>query len=344
MAVESAPDFQTGATLPPIPGLRFRHFAGPADYPLMNAAANDAREANGVHFITSDDSFALYYQNLDRDQCDIDRDLFIADVDGEVAGYGRVERQDVQDGQDIRIYPVVCFLRPAWRRRGIGRAMLAALEERAVAAAAEHPSDRRTFFHAETLGDPGADSLLTGAGYEPARYYYVMVRPNLDPLAGAPLPAGLQIRPVREEHLRQIWDASNEAARDTWGFTEPTESEYEFFRTDPITADYSLWRIAWDGDEVAGQVRAFINADENERLGTKRGWVENILVRRPWRRRGLARALISASLDALRERGMTEGGLGVDTENESGALGLYERAGFAIESRETVWRKPLTTP
>jgi hypothetical protein len=33
MAVDSAPDFKTSATLPPIPGLRFRHFAGPSDYP-----------------------------------------------------------------------------------------------------------------------------------------------------------------------------------------------------------------------------------------------------------------------------------------------------------------------
>ena len=304
----------------------------------MNDAANDAREANGVHFATSVEGFALYYDNLDRAHCDIDRDLFIVDIDGEVAGYGRTEWQDEQEA---RIHPVVCFLGRAWRRRGIGRSMLATLEERALAVAAERPTERPAFFHAETLGDPGADALLTGSGYEPARYFYVMVRPSLDPLPDAPMPEGLEIRPVREEHLRAIWDANVEAARDTWGFIEQTESDYEFFRTDPVTADFSLWRIAWDGDEIAGQVRAFINADENERLGTKRGWVENILVRRPWRRRGLARALISASMEGLRERGMTEGALGVDAENESGALRLYERAGFGVESRETVYRKPL---
>ena len=88
-------------------------------------------------------------------------------------------------------------------------------------------------------------------------------------------------------------------------------------------------------------VRGYINKDENELLGRWRGWVENISVRRPYRRRGLARALIGLTIRALRERGMTDGALGVDTENPSGALRLYESCGFAAVTREAVYRKPL---
>jgi ribosomal protein S18 acetylase RimI-like enzyme len=102
-----------------------------------------------------------------------------------------------------------------------------------------------------------------------------------------------------------------------------------------------LWRIAWDGDEVAGQVRGFINADENARFGQKRGWVESISVRRPWRKRGLAHALIASTIDALRERGMTEGALSVDTQNVSGALRLYESVGFRPVNKSSVYRKPM---
>jgi len=69
--------------------------------------------------------------------------------------------------------------------------------------------------------------------------------------------------------------------------------------------------------------------------------VEDISVRRPWRRRGLARALIAASIAVLREQGMTEGALGVDTENPSGALRLYESCGFLAVKREAAYRKPL---
>lgn len=70
-----------------------------------------------------------------------------------------------------------------------------------------------------------------------------------------------------------------------------------------------------DGDQVAGQVRSFINESENRDYGRRCGWVEHISVRRPWRRRGLAHALIAASFSLLRARGMTEGALTVDAEN-----------------------------
>ena len=93
-----------------------------------------------------------------------------------------------------------------------------------------------------------------------------MIRPHLDDLPDAPLPAGLEIREVKPEHLRQIWDAATEAFRDEWGFVEPTDEDYERYLTDPVESDTSLWRIAWDGDEVAGQVRSYINPVENERL------------------------------------------------------------------------------
>ena len=88
-------------------------------------------------------------------------------------------------------------------------------------------------------------------------------------------------------------------------------------------------------------VRGYINDEENEAYHRKRGYVENISTRRPWRRRGLARALIGATIAALRERGMSEGALGVDSENPSGALRLYESCGFVAVSRNASYSKPL---
>jgi ribosomal protein S18 acetylase RimI-like enzyme len=146
---------------------------------------------------------------------------------------------------------------------------------------------------------------------------------------------------VRAEDVRAIWDAGIDAFRDAWGFVEPDEDDYARFLTDPMDSQRELWRVAWDGDEVAGQVRSFINEAENERFGRRRGYTESISVRRPWRRRGLARALIGASIRALRERGMTETALGVDTQNVTGALALYESCGYIAVSRTTVFEKPL---
>jgi mycothiol synthase len=340
MAVDSAPDFRSSATLPPIPGLRFRHFAGPSDYPAMNDVANHARAANGVHFITPVDGFAGFYDSFVPDHCDKARDLFIVDVNGRIVGYGRTEWTDEPDG--TRFHQVICFLDPQYRRRGIGRAMQAALEARALEVLAEHPTKAEAFFRTDSSdGDPGAGAIFTQAGYVPVQFGYVMVRPNLDPVPDAKLPDGVEIRPVEDADVRPIWDAAVEAFRDAWGFSEPSERDFELYANDPIQADRTLWRIAWDGDQVAGQVRGFINHDENERFGAKRGWVENISVRRRWRKRGLARALIASTIDELRARGMTEAALGVDTQNVSGALRLYESVGFRPESKSTLWRKPM---
>jgi ribosomal protein S18 acetylase RimI-like enzyme len=88
-------------------------------------------------------------------------------------------------------------------------------------------------------------------------------------------------------------------------------------------------------------VKTFINVSENEKYQRRRGYTEGISVRRPWRRRGLARALIVRSLRDQRDRGMTESALGVDSENISGATRVYEDCGFRPVRRYGIYRKPL---
>jgi ribosomal protein S18 acetylase RimI-like enzyme len=185
------------------------------------------------------------------------------------------------------------------------------------------------------------EAALARRGYEPVRRFYTMVRPTLDDLPDAPMPAGLEIREVRPADMERIYQAEIEAFRDHWGFAEPGARERDEFFHDPVQSDTSLWRVAWDGEEVAGMVRSYIHTEQNQRLGARRGWVEHISVRRQWRRRGLARALIAASFPLLRERGMTEGALGVDSQNESGALRVYERCGFEVVSWHTDYSRTV---
>ena len=190
---------------------------------------------------------------------------------------------------------------------------------------------------------PERDACSSSGGYVPVRHDFVMVRPTLDDLPDAPLPEGLEIRQVRPEHLPAIWAAHIEAhARRVGLHRAGRGATTSSSCTDPVTSDATLWRVAWDGDEVAGPGPQ-LHQCRGERAPRRRlrGYTEFISVRRPWRRRGLARALIAASFPLLRARGMTEATLGVDTENPSGALRVYERCGFAAVSRDTTYRKPL---
>jgi GNAT superfamily N-acetyltransferase len=324
--------------LPPVPGLAMRRLRPPDDYPAMNAVANRCRAADGVAFATDDDDFAAYYSHLAN--CDPARDLFVVTVDDVVVGYARTAWSKEIAGERARLHEVICFLDPAWTRRGIGRAMLATLEARVREIADDEPGVPRRRMQSE-VGDKalGNEALLRAAGYRPVRYGFTMRRPNLVDQLDAPLPEGLEIRDVQPEHLRRIWEADVEAFRDHWGSTEATEAGYLEFLDTASPEQTALWRVAWAGDQVAGQVRSFISETGNRRDGVKRGWVENISVRRPWRHRGLARALMAASFPLLRGRGMIEGRLGVDTENPTGALRVYESVGFEPVGRETVYRK-----
>ena len=169
-----------------------------------------------------------------------------------------------------------------------------------------------------------------------------MLRPNLDDIADMPMPDGLEIRPVEPEHHRKIWAADIEAFRDHWGASEESEETFQRFFGPPEFRP-ELWRVAWDGDEVAGVVMNRVLTTFNEQTGERRGLLAGVSVRRPWRRRGLARALVAESLRALRDAGMTSAVLGVDADNPTGALGVYEANGFAVHRRGMNLRRPMGT-
>jgi len=120
-----------------------------------------------------------------------------------------------------------------------------------------------------------ATALIRGAAFEPVTYAAEMARPSVDDLPAHQLPDSVEIRPVSEDQLRAIWEAEAEAFRDHWGYVEPTEASYDRFLAFPYN-DLTLWRVAWDDEGVAGQVRSFIDTAQNVEHGRQRGWTEAI--------------------------------------------------------------------
>jgi len=329
------------AAAPDIPGLTFRHFRGERDYPRMVAAIAASAEADKIERADSVDDIANAYSHLTN--CDPYQDMIFAQVNGEVIGYSRGFWQEEPDNGPL-LYTFVGFLVPGWRRKGIGTTMLGWMEKRLGEVSAIHPAGRQRFLQGfVSESETGVAAMLEHQGYRPARYFHEMVRPSLDEIPDFPLPEGLEVRPALPEHYRAIWEAGVEAFRDHWGFTPPAEDDYQSWLNNPTIFQPHLWQVAWDvaSDQVAGQVGTFINYRENEKYNRKRGYTESISVRRPWRKRGLARALIVRSLRAQKAAGMTESALGVDSENISGATRVYEDCGFRVVKRNIIYRKPL---
>ena len=322
---------------PDIPGLVFRHFRGEADYPSMVALINACKVADEVERTISVEDIDRTYRHLEN--CEPRNDMLFTEMNGEVIAYGRVWWDDLSDG--IRLFHPYGFLHPAWRGKGIGSAMWAAGEERCRQIAAGQLKEIVKSIQVDPFETEKAlVSLLQRNGYLPARYEAHMVRDLGESFPEAPLPTGLEVRPVKPEHIRPIFIASNEAFRDHWGVRDESEEEYKSQLEDPIFHP-ELWKVAWDGDQIASVVHNFIDQKENEEYLRKRGYTEGICTRRPWRKLGLARALLVQSMKMFKEMGMTETALGADSQNISGAVRLYESVGYCKVKMQIVYRKAL---
>ncbi len=320
------------------PGVTVRPFAGETDYPNILAVLNGMMRADGIENSATLEEIANNYQHLIN--CDPFQDMLFIELNGEVQGYGRVWWMQEESG--LRRYISLLYLLPSLRQDALGHALAEWQEARLRQIAAQHPAQPEAVLEVFANDrQPWVNTLWQARGYQAVRYGFDMVRDLSLPIVDAACPPGIEVRPVSAEQLRLCWEASQEAFRDHWGYVPPTEAQYEGWLKE-VQDDYPLWKVGWAGDEVAGMVGNFINTEENAEFQRARGYTEAISTRRPWRKQGLARYLLTESMKMFKEMGMTETALGVDGENPNGALKLYESVGYTVVLRSVTYRKAIT--
>lgn len=223
---------------------------------------------------------------------------------------------------------------PAHRRRGVGRAVLDWGLDRADEILAAQPVELERLvetFTEERLAD--AVALHESAGFRAARWYVDMRRDLHDPLPDERALGGIRIERYEAMLGERVRAAHNEAFADHWASEPLTKPVWNRdFVGDPNFRD-DLSFVAHAGAEVAGYTLNYVYEADWEASGVREGWVGQLGVRRPWRGRGLATALLARSMAAFLAAGMDAAILGVDVENPTGALGVYERAGFRAVRR-----------
>ncbi|MFN2143751.1 MAG: GNAT family N-acetyltransferase, partial [Anaerolineales bacterium] len=256
--------------VPEIPGLELRGYQGEEDLPGMLEAWRAAMTADDIEASDTLEEITHNYNHLER--CDVYKDLIIAEIDGEIAAYGRTWWDAEPD--DTHTYTFFVNMAPEYRGTGLGSCMAKWLIERAREVAEDHPEDAPKFLQAWSNDrQPWQNQLLKKVGMKVIRYGYEMTRPCSEPVEALPLPEGIEVRPITPDLMRAVFDAEEEAFRDHWGYIAPTEASYQSWLDYPLTKP-DLWKVAFDGNEVVGMVRNYINEKENEEYDRKRGYTE----------------------------------------------------------------------
>ena len=324
------------------PGVTFRPYAGAVDLPAVVAVMEDCWRADGVEMTLSLETAARLFAS--RLAFDPTRQALLA-LDGErVIGVGRHLHERLRDGTEI--YSHSYAVHPDWRGRGVERALLRWNESRLRAMAASAPlvatgSHLFAWLGPVHTSETALIADLAAQGYAPIHQDLVMFRPTLEDPPEATLPSGFDERPITPEQFPALYAAYKEFFADAFHPTPPSEEDYQRWTRRRCFRDLSLGHVVWSGDRVAGMALCAIDAEENRRYRRLRGLVEHVGVVPEYRGHGVARALLSRALMALRERGMREASLLVDARNRYGAIHLYEWAGFAAVDSVFTYARPL---
>ena len=232
---------------------------------------------------------------------------------------------------------------PRFEDMGIGTWMLHWAERRAMRNLPRVPDGVRfsprvgTYRQAEK-----AKKLFDDFGYRHIRSTYHMLIEMDAPAPASALPSGITVRTYNPEtDAKAAYTAENDAFRDHFGHVEKESPEEGLnrwkYNREHEGYDPTLYFLAMDGDEIAGL--SFCRPSSYHDL--ERGWVRSLGVRRPWRRRGIGLALLRHSFNEFYRRGRRKVGLGVDAQNLTGALRLYENAGMHVDQAYDYYEKEL---
>jgi ribosomal protein S18 acetylase RimI-like enzyme len=295
----------------------------PRDAPAIAELLNSHAAATGRRADETAEGVERWFELEDLDPA---RDMFLAVEGSRLVGYADVSAP----GDDPNVVNVDLRVPPSGER--VVERLLAEVEHRAEQLLFDGARIRA--FANERDDDYRA--ALSRHGFGVVRSSFTMEIELETPTEDPVWPAGLASRPFREGEERAVYDAYVEAFADHWGFVAESFADWCTWNL-AADRDTSLWRLVEDGGELAGLCMSTPSRGGDETVG----WVNVLAVRRPWRRRGLGRALLLESFGLFRSIGRLRAGLGVDSENTTGALALYESAGMRATSRSDTWERAL---
>jgi mycothiol synthase len=311
--------------MPTITDFTARPYAGEADLPALAAlfAAAEAADQLDDHWDAAE--LRRWFTSPGVDPA---RDIQVwADSDGRLVGFAWVgvispdEATSVEGRINFRVHPTA-------RSTDLGGAILAWASDRLRMIGQERGQSVELYARAHER-DRYQRAVLEQHGFAAVRTYLRLACALDQPIPAPQLPAGFTLRHVANEAEVAQWVAMfNLSFIDHWNFQPmPVERRLHWLEDPNYRPEQDLIIVAPDGTFAAFCYCA-IHAQENAQTGRHDGWIHVLGTRRGYRKLGLGRAILLAGLRRLQADGATAAILNVDAENPTGALGLYESAGF----------------
>ena len=303
--------------------LSARCYAGESDLTaiahLMNTCEKVDRLDEGTSISELQQEFNQPSRNLARDIC------LWEDAGGKLIGFALLSISETGEPIDgslwFRVHPEA--------RGGDVEAAIVAWGEgqmREVAKERHTPVKLRSSARAQ---DADRISVLTNCGFKADRYFCRLARSLSEPIPEPQFPEGFTLRLFPGQQDAEAWvEMYNQSFIDHWNHHDLTVELFKHDLAQPsYRKDLDLIAVAADGT-FAAFCYCEINSEECDRTRRNQGWIMYLGTRRGFRKIGLGRAMLLAGLQRLKIAGVETAILGVDAANPSGALRLYESAGF----------------
>ena len=301
----------------------YRPYAGESDLGEIVELINTCDEVDRTDSATS---IAQLRRNLETPGRDNTRDIALwHNRENQLIGYGNLWIP--QSGEEIAGSLEFC-VRPGDRNGSIESEIIAWAQARLQEVARERGIQVKLHSGCRDT-QTERRAFLEGCGFTPVRYFFTMARSLSEPIPNPEFPAGFRLhRQQIQENAQAYVEMFNQSFIDHWNHFDLTLKELEYFSRNPnYRPELDLVATAPDGT-FAAFCYSQIDLEENQRYDRNVGWIEALGTRRGFRKQGLGRAMLLSGLQGLRDAGVETAKLGVDSQNPSGALRLYESVGF----------------
>lgn len=335
MPANPSPALAERHALDAIPGLRWAAWSA-EDLPGISRMLTEIERVDEPSERHSLDELR---EDFDSETYHMERDCLLArDEEGEVVAIARALCTD--HDREVRRVVLAGAVRPDWRGRGVGRAIMAwqvahARQWYAAHLRPEHGPLRLSVF--SDSRNSVEHRLAERFGLPRTRYFAELTRHFGEGEAiEVPVPVGLEIRPWWMSTPEETLAVRNACFRDHWGSVErPMHSWLESLRAKAFRPDWSFVVVDVSTGAIVGFLMSCAYEQDWEPQGYRAGYIDLLGTVREHRGRGIATALIRSAMRAYVDDGMDAAEIGVDAENPTGAFGLYTGLGF-VETSGTV--------